>query len=83
MLAGHDDDDNDDDDDCDDDNVPPPCNWLCSLVSFARHQTLPSSLSFPAHSSHNCGHQHCVVIKIIIFHQIVMLFAITSQFDDE
>ena len=26
---------------------PPPCNWLCSLVSFACHQPLASSLSFP------------------------------------
>ena len=27
---------------------PPPCNWLCSLVSFACHQPLASSLSFPS-----------------------------------
>ena len=41
------------DDDDYDDHAPSPCKWFCSLVSFACHQTLTSTLSFPVNFCQN------------------------------
>ena len=79
------DDDDDYDDDDDDDHAPSPCKWFCSLVSFACHQTLTSTLSFPVNFCQNVVNFFNVTVDfvngIVIFVNTVLI-AVNTIFNN-